>query len=109
MKLDIYENRKIVKTYEAETYDLLWGTVEDIADAINIDSLTNANNLEIIKLVTKLVTTNIGVFKKLLKDIFEGLTDEELRNTKVKQIAQVMIDVVFYTIGQLGKGDNEKN
>ena len=109
MKLDIYENRKIVKTYEAETYDLLWGTVEDIADAINIDSLTKANNLEIIKLVTKLVTTNIGVFKKLLKDIFEGLTDEELRNTKVKQIAQVMIDVVFYTIGQLGKGDNEKN
>ena len=109
MKLHIYENKKIVKTYEAETYDLMWGTVEDVAAAINIDTLKDANNFEILKLVTKLVTTNMNVFKKLLKDIFDGLTDDELRNTKVKEIAQVMVDVVIYTVGQLTQGSNEKN
>lgn len=50
--------------------------------------------------------------KNLLKDIFDGLTDEELKNVKVSEIASVLIDVVKFTIQQLNisfKGQKGKN
>ena len=107
MKLNIYEKKKIVKTYTAETYDLMWGVVEDVADAVKIDNLTTGSDVEIIKLVGAFVASNIGTVKELIKDVFEGITDEELRNTKVSEIAGVMIDIVRFTIAQLMIGAKE--
>lgn len=114
MKLNIYgkndEGKKtIVKTYEADTYDLMFGTVEDVADAINLDSLKTGSDVEIIKMVGSLVMNSMDTVRNLLKDIFEGITDEELKNIKVKEIASVLIDVVKYTIVQLNLGGNGKN
>lgn len=107
MKLNIYEKKKIVKTYTAETYDLMWGVVEDVADAVKIDNLTTGSDVEIIKLVGAFVASNIGTVKELIKDVFEGITDEELRNTKVSEIVGVMIDIVRFTIAQLMIGAKE--
>ena len=39
MKLPIYQKKEIVKTYEADTYDLMFGVLEDVADAIKLDEL----------------------------------------------------------------------
>ena len=36
LKLNIYEKRKVIKTYTAETYDLMFGTVEDLLDVMDI-------------------------------------------------------------------------
>jgi len=47
--------------------------------------------------------------KDLLKDIFEGITDEEIKKCKVSEIAVVLVDVVKYTLVQLGKGFSGKN
>ena len=109
MKLNIYNKKQIVKTYETNTYDLMFGTVEDIANAIDIDSLKTGSDVEIIKMVGKLVMTSMDTVKNLLKDIFDGLTDEELKGTKVSEIATVLVDVVKFTIAQLNLGDNGKN
>lgn len=109
MKLNIYEKKKIIKTYEVDTYDLMFGTVEDVANAIDIDSLKTGSDVEIIKMVGKLVMTSMGTVKNLLKDIFDGLTDEELKGTKVSEIAAVLVDVVKFTIDQLNLGVNGKN
>lgn len=109
MKLNIYEKKKIVKTYEADTYDLMFGTVEDVANAIDLDSLKTGADVEIIKMVGKLVMTSMDTVKNLLKDIFDGLTDEELKGTKVSEIATVLVDVVKFTIAQLNLGGNGKN
>lgn len=114
MKLNIYgkdENGKkaILKTYDAETYDLMFGTIEDVAEAIDLDSLKTGEDVEIIKMISKLVMSSMDTIKDLLKDIFEGITDEELKAVKVKEIAIVLLDVVKYTIDQLGKGINAKN
>ena len=43
MKLNIYDKKRIVKTYEAETYDLMWGTLEDITEALKIDEMKSGN------------------------------------------------------------------
>lgn len=101
MKLNIYKNKKVVKTYTADAYDLLWGVVEDVASAVNLDELKTGSEAEIMKLVLNLVLKSMGTVKELMKDVFEGITDEELKHTKVKEIAQVLVDVVQYTILQL--------
>lgn len=108
MKLNIYEKKKIVKTYTAETYDLMFGTVEDIAEAVNLDELKTGSDMEVLTLVGNFVMHSMGTVKELLKDIFDGLTDEELKNVKVSEIIQVVIDVVMFTMQELGKG-NSKN
>ena len=109
MKLNIYDKKKIVKTYEVDTYDLMFGTVEDVANAIDLDSLKTGSDVEIIKMVGKLVMSSMDTVKNLLKDIFDGITDEELKQTKVSEIATVLVDVVKFTIAQLNLGGNGKN
>lgn len=109
MKLNIYENKKIVKTYTAETYDLMFGVVEDVAEAVNLDELKNGSDAEILKLIGGLVLRSMDTIKGLMFDIFEGLTDEEMKRTKVKEVAQVLLDVVKYTIVQLNLGTDSKN
>lgn len=109
MELNIYKKREIVKTYTADTYDLLFGVLEDVADAVKLDEMKTGTDAEIIKIVTNLVLHSMGTVKDLLKDIFPGITDEELKHTRVSEIAQVIIDVVKYTIGQLMQGFNSKN
>ena len=107
MKLTIYESKKPVKTYTAETYDLMFGTVEDIAEAMNLDNLRTGSDVEIIGLAVDLIKRNMAAVKDLLKDIFEGLTDDEIKHARVRDIARVLLDVVKYTIGQLKTGDSK--
>lgn len=107
MKLTIYEKKQPVKTYTAETYDLLFGTVEDIADAMNIDNLKTGADVEIIQMAVSLIRNNMDLVKDLLKDIFDGLTDEEIRKAKVREIAGVLLEVVKFTIAQLKMGESK--
>lgn len=109
LKLNIYEKKKIVKTYTAETYDLMYGTVEDLIDLIDLDQLKNGTDAEIIKLVGKVIINGMGIIKPLLKDIFEGLTDEELKKTKVSEITTALVEIVKFSISQITKGTNGKN
>ena len=109
MKLNVYKKREIVKTYEADTYDLMFGVLEDVAEAVHLDELKSGSDAEIIKIVGNLVLHSMGTVRDLLKDIFPGITDEELKNTRVSEIAQVIIDVVKFTIAELMKGFGSKN
>ena len=109
LKLNIYEKRKIIKTYTAETYDLMFGTVEDLLDVMDIDNIQADNRTELLKAVAKVLAHSMDIVKPLLKDVFEGLTDEELRNTKISEIADALSNIVTYSINQITKGNNGKN
>lgn len=108
MKLDIYDKKKVVKTYEASEYDLMFGTLEDVAEAVKLDELKTGTDVEIIKLVGNTVLTSMDTVKGFLMDIFDGITDDEIRRAKVSDIAVVIFDVVKYTIVRL-KSLNSKN
>lgn len=107
MKLNIYDKKKVVKTYEASEYDLCFGTVEDILNVVDLDKLAGADNKELLKAVCGLALRSMPTVKWLLCDIFPGLTEEEIRNCKIKEIARVLIDVVAFAVSQLG-GDGKK-
>lgn len=109
LKLNIYEKRKIIKTYTAETYDLMFGTVEDLLDVIDIDNIQADNRTELLKAVAKVLAHSMDIVKPLLKDVFEGLTDEELRNTKISEIVDALSNIVTYSINQITKGNSGKN
>ena len=109
LKINIYNKKEITKTYTNDTYDLMFGTVEDFMDLINVDELKTGSDQEIIMLVGKAVPKGMGTIKALLKDVFEGMTDEELKHTKVKEITKVLVNIVKSSITERGKGIDEKN
>lgn len=109
MKLNIYNKKKVVKTYTAEAYDIEFGVLEDVVEAVNLDGLKTGSNAEITALAVGLVTKSTGTVKELMKDIFEGLTDEELRHVKIKEMGAVVVDLVRYTIKEIAKGSDSKN
>ena len=73
--LNIYKGREIEKTYTANTYDLLFGTIEDILSVVDVLDMKDTGE------ILKVVSSAISTFKPFLMDIFEGLTEEELRRT----------------------------
>ena len=109
LKLNIYEKKNIVKTYTVETYDLMFGTVEDLLNVIDIDNIQAGDKTELVKAIAKILAHSLDVVKPFLKDVFEGLTDAELRNTKLKEIIDVIANIITYSIEQITKGNNGKN
>lgn len=88
LKLNIYKNqREVEKTLEAETYDIMYGTVEDLLQIFDPDCLTN--NMKIAEMVFKY----FNELKPLLKDIFPDLKDEDMRNIKIKELVPLFITV----------------
>lgn len=109
MKLDIYKNHEIVKTYTADTINITFGVMEDFAKAVDLDKLTSGSDREIMGAVIKFVMSSMDTVKDLLKEIFEGITDEDIRGAAVSDICGVFADVGRYTIDQLTKHIRSKN
>lgn len=109
LKLNIYNKKNIEKTYSTDTYDLMFGTVEDFMDLIDVDQIKAGTDTEIAMVVVKAIPKGMGTIKELLKDVFEGLTDSELKNTKVKDITKVLVAIVKSSILEINKGVDEKN
>ena len=109
LKLNIYDKKEITKTYTAETYDLMFGTVEDLLDVIDIDNIQASNEAELLKAIAKVLASSMNIVKPLLKEVFDGLTDEELRHTKLKELINVIAEIIAYSINQITKGNDGKN
>lgn len=114
MKLNIYGKKNgrktVVKTYEAPTYAISYGIVEDIIQLINIDDFNELTDDGLKLMIGKIVVSCMPTIRELLLDIFDGLTEEELRSATVPEIIQVIIEVFNYTISLIGMaGGDEKN
>ena len=106
MKLNIYGKvdgkKQIVKTYETTEYDLMFGTIEDLLETVDIGSIGEEITDEaILKIVAGLMINSAGTVKAFLMDMFEGITEDEIKNTTVKEVARVFVDVIIYTITQM--------
>ena len=95
LKLNIYNGKSIEKTYVAEEIDIMFGTVEDLLDVINFDNLKDENE------VVKVVIATLKNLKPFLKQIFDGLTEEEIKRTKVKELVPLFVKIVTYSIEEL--------
>ena len=92
MKLNIWKSQnEVEKTYKVDKYDIFYGTVEDVLKVIE-EAGDGATEEQLVMAVVK----NRDLFNRFLKDIFDGLTDEELRRTKVKEIAPLLFELFDY-------------
>lgn len=104
--LNIYsaETKVIVKQYTAETVDIMFGTIEDLIDIIDVEKL--GDNLE----WAKVIALSMKKLKPLLKEVFVGVTDEELKNTKIKELVPLFINIFKFMTSEInGMGGNSKN
>lgn len=98
LKLHIYEGRKIVKTYIAESVDLSFGVIEDVIDALDFESMKTGDNKEMAKMLIKCKDQ----LKPFLMDIFDGLTAEEVRHTRTQNLIDVFRGLYNYAVSELG-------
>lgn len=109
IKLNVYKNRQIVKTYTADAYDIMFGTVEDLFGVIDFDKIQSGTDKEIVVAVAQAIPKGFGLIKPLLKDIFEGITDEEIKKCRVKDIAAALINIARFSIADIGTVGKSKN
>lgn len=103
LKLNIYKSQKeIEKTYITQDYAVMYGTVEDLLDLLDLEALTNTDNSDgVIAAVTRLINSRKDIINPLLKDIFDGLNDEELRRTKAVEVIGVIVGLTGFSLEQL--------
>ena len=72
----------------------MYGTIQDILEVLD-DGLSNLNDND---QMIKLITENRSKLEDLILDIFasEGLTKEELRRTKLKELVPLFVDLFAY-------------
>lgn len=97
LKLNIYnaETKEIEKTYTAETIDIMFGTVEDVIDVIDMDKLNDDMTW------AKVIGVAIKQLRPLLKEIFIGLTDDELKRTKIKELVPLFKDIFKFMMKEI--------
>lgn len=117
LKLNIYTTklcREVEKTVTAREFELSVGICEDVLDVINIDmfegGLDSLSNEALLELAVPIVKNGFPFFKELLSEIFE-VSSDEIRRTKISEVAQVIVAIVKYSISQLKSlgGKKSKN
>ncbi|EGT4908113.1 hypothetical protein DAF77_14120 [Clostridioides difficile] len=106
LKLNIYskENKnEIEKTYVTDTVNIMFGTIEDIFEIVDIEKIND--NEEIVKMVIK----GMKLLKPFLKNVFDGLSDDELRQTNIKELVVVFVEIFKYTFNEIMGMPNSKN
>ena len=107
--LNIYEKKQIVKTYEAKSYDLMFGTLEDFLKIIDEKMFAeDVTNIDFAKFGLSMIKQCIGEVKPLLLDVFDGLTEEELRHTKTSELIAVVYAIAKYSFAEIN-GIGSKN
>lgn len=108
--LNIYEKKKVIKTYESDSYDLMFGTLEDFVNVIDERLFSDdISEIDFAKLGLSLVKSSFGQLKPLLFDVFDGLTEEELRKTKTSELVGVILSIAKYSILEIKGISTSKN
>ena len=114
--LNVYKTRglkQVEKTYKVSDFELSFGACEDVLNAINIDLFAGGLDALSDEAKTaemfKMVVDALPVIKDILKDVFDGLTDDELKRTSVKELVGLVMQVIRYSMATLGKSVPEKN
>lgn len=100
LTLNIYkkENKsEIEKTYTAEGYRMMFGTLQDIMAVIDLDKMKSGNETELMMMAVK----GFDLIAPIVMDVFPGLTEEELRRTDLNDLAFLIVDIAREALGTM--------
>lgn len=98
LKLNIYradDHAVIEKTYESDTFEIMFGTLEDFMQVIKFDQVKSKQQ------VAANALRAFGSLRPLLKDVFHGVTDDELNRTKVPELIPLFADIFEAAVNEL--------
>ena len=103
LKLKVIDSNGNAKIYTADTIDCQFGIVEDILNVLDVDNLDNKASL------AAMIIRSSKQLKPFLKDLFDGVTDEELRTAKMSNIVEIFKGLYNYAISELGALSKQGN
>lgn len=89
LRLNVYDGKTVVKTYEADTYDMTFGELEDLLAIAE--------------------TANLSTLRTFMHKIFEDISEDELRNTRARDIFRVVGQVVSFAAAEMAPSGDSKN
>jgi hypothetical protein len=92
------------KTFTTETIDISFGVIEDIINVLDFDNIndTKQTGIAVLKCSKQI--------KPFLKELFEGVSDEQLRTVKTSNIVEIFKRIYTYITQELGiVGEATKN
>ena len=89
------------KAYEATDEDVTMGLCEDAMKAFRVDLMVGGDEGSEREMTRALVQNLMG-FYPLASRLFPGLTEEEYRTAKPREVVQAMRSLMTYAIEQLG-------
>lgn len=96
LTLKIYEGKEVIKTYTAETLDFSFGVVEDILDALDFEHMSNQTEIAV------MIVKASKQLKPFLMDIFDGVTADEIRHTRMQNLIEIFRGLYQYATKELG-------
>jgi hypothetical protein len=97
LTLDIYakDMKEVVKTYECESFEVSYGIIEDLLVAMDLTKVDVNNEIAVGMSVAKA----LYAIKPIIMQIFDGITEEEIRFTKPSDITIICIKAITDTLG----------
>lgn len=110
LTLKIYKGRDIEKVYTANEFDIMFGTVEDLINLIDVDNLMGGkSDADFVWAVAALLKGGFGEVRSLLKEIFPEVTDDELKRVKMKDVVTIITNVLKYGFINMKGASKSKN
>ena len=95
-KLRVNEGKENAKTYTTDTIDFTFGVVEDVMEVLDFDKMDDKMAIGV------MIMKSATVLKPFLKDLFEGVTDEEIRTVKMSNLVEIFKGLYKYAVDELG-------
>lgn len=97
LTLKIYEGKNVIKEYKAETIDFSYGVIVDVLKALDFEHMTTGSNLELSSMIAKCT----DIIPNFLMDLFDGVTAEEVRHTRISNLIEIFRNLYFYATQEL--------
>lgn len=89
LSLNVYDDDdNVIKTEEARTIDLKFGTVRALMELLNVEDIENT---------AQLLKTVYGAWKQvtgILSRVFPGMNDEDWENVKIGELMPLLITIL---------------
>lgn len=96
LTLNIYdENDNIIRTEEARTIDLRFGTIRSLMELLNVEEIDNTAQL------LKTVYGAWGQVTGILSKVFPGMTEEDWENVKLSELMPLLVVILKSSFVQL--------
>jgi len=105
MKLNIYDQtgKNVERVAEGEMYDIMFGTIENIIDILNLDDASSDTD------ILKKIYAAYKDLRVILSGFFCDISEDEWKRVKVKELLPVVLEIIRFTFLQMKELPTEKN